>query len=80
MKGILAGVLVVQHNEPYGYFSVDLPAFSQQFKGKDIRDPFTVGADVDAISRATITIKSSSRAIRNGSRRIAKALIAPPAR
>jgi transcriptional regulator of nitric oxide reductase len=80
MKGILAGVLVVQHNEPYGYFSVELPRFSQQFKGKDIRDAFKVGADVDAVSRATITITSSARAIRNGSRRIARALIAPPAR
>lgn len=78
MKGLLTGVLVTQHNEPYGYFSVDPPAFAQQFKGKDIRDPFTVGQDVDAVSRASITIKSSSRAIRNGARRIAKAFIAPP--
>jgi transcriptional regulator of nitric oxide reductase len=78
MKGLLTGVLVTQHNEPYGYFSVDPPAFAQQFKGKDIRDPFAVGQDVDAVSRASITIKSSSRAIRNGARRIAKAFIAPP--
>ena len=77
-KGILTGVLVTAHNEPYGYFSVEPPRFAEQFKGKDIRDPFKVGADVDAVSRATITITSSARAIRNGARRIARALMTPP--
>jgi len=74
----LTGVLVTEHHEPYGYFSVEPPQFAQQFKGKDIRDPFKVGADVDAVSRASITINSSSRAIRNGARRIARALLTPP--
>ena len=74
----LTGVLVTEHREPYGYFSVDLPAFAAQFPGKDIREPFRVGDDVDAISRATISITSSSRAIRNGARRIARALMTPP--
>ena len=77
LKAKLTGVLVVEHNEPYGYFSVELPAFARQFIGKDIRDPFKVGSDVDAVSRATITINSSARAIRNGSRRLARALLTP---
>jgi transcriptional regulator of nitric oxide reductase len=74
----ITGVLVTDHREPYGYFSVDLPEFAQQFKGKDIRDPFKVGTDVAAVSRASISINSSSRAIRNGSRRLARALLTPP--
>ena len=74
----LTGVLVTEHREPYGYFSVDIPEFAQQFRGKDIRDPFKVGSDVAAISRASITITSSSRAIRNGARRMARALLTPP--
>lgn len=74
----LTGVLVTEHREPYGYFSVDLPEFARQFQGKDIRDPFKVGADVAAVSRASITINSSSRAIRNGARRVARALLTPP--
>lgn len=74
----LTGVLVVEHREPYGYFSVEPPAFARQFLGKDIRDPFKVGSDVDAVSGATITINSSTRAIRNGARRIARALLTPP--
>jgi len=74
----LTGVLVTEHHEPYGYFSVELPEFALQFRGKDIRDPFKVGADVAAVSRASISINSSSRAIRNGARRVARALLTPP--
>jgi transcriptional regulator of nitric oxide reductase len=74
----LTGVLVTDHHEPYGYFSVEPPEFALQFKGKDIRDPFKVGADVAAVSRASISINSSSRAIRNGARRVARALLTPP--
>src|SRR5438132_10170375 len=74
----LTGVLVTQHHEPYGYFSVEPPEFAQQFKGKSISDPFKVGADVAAVSRASISINSSSRAIRNSGRRIARALLTPP--
>ena len=77
-KGILTGVLVTANHEPYGSFSVDTPAFAAQFKGKDIRDPFKVGADIDAISRATISVASASRAVRNSARRVARALLAPP--
>jgi NosR/NirI family transcriptional regulator, nitrous oxide reductase regulator len=77
-KGVLTGVVVVEHHEPYGNFSVDLPEFAAQFRGKNIRDAFKVGVDVDAVSRATISITSASRAIRNSSRRVARALLAPP--
>jgi NosR/NirI family transcriptional regulator, nitrous oxide reductase regulator len=77
--GILKGIIVAEHREPYGYFSVDTPEFVAQFKGKNIRDKFQVGADVDAIARATITVTASGRAIRNSSRRIARAYLTPPA-
>src|SRR5262249_39340611 len=77
LNGKLTGVLVTEHHEPYGYFSVEPARFAQQFKGKDIRDQFKVGADVDAVSRASITINSSTRAIRNSARRVARALLAP---
>jgi len=77
-SGEITGVIVTDHREPYGYFSVDLPEWPKQFEGKSIRDAFKVGADVDAISRATITVQSASRAIRNASRKIARAHLAPP--
>jgi transcriptional regulator of nitric oxide reductase len=78
LKGILTGLVVVSHHEPYGNFSIEPPAFAAQFKGKDVRDPFKLGGDVDAVSRATITMSSAVRAIRNASRAIARALLAPP--
>jgi NosR/NirI family nitrous oxide reductase transcriptional regulator len=79
-KGVLVGIIVAAHNEPYGDFSVDRPEFAAQFNGKSIRDPFRVGADVDAVSRATITVTSAARAIRISARRMATQLLAPPAK
>ena len=78
MSGALTGIIVTENREPYGYFSVDLPEFAAQFKNKNIRDAFKVGADVDAISRATISVTSASRAIRNSSRKVARAYLTPP--
>lgn len=75
MQGILTGVVVAEHHEPYGYFSVDRKQFAAQFVGKDIRDPFQVGSDVDAVSRASISIASATRAIRNSARRVARQLL-----
>ena len=77
-KGMLTGVIVTEHHEPYGDFSVDRPEFAAQFRGKSIRDAFKVGADIDAVSRATISVTSASRAVRNSSRRVARQLLAPP--
>jgi transcriptional regulator of nitric oxide reductase len=77
-KGVITGIIVAQHNEPYGNFSIDLPQFPAQFRGKSIRDPFRVGSDIHAVSRATITISSAARAVRNSARRVARQLLTPP--
>ena len=77
-KGILSGLVIIEHHEPYGDFSIDRSAFAAQFKNKDVRDPFKLGNDIDAVSRATITMSSAVRAIRNSSRRVARALLTPP--
>ena len=78
-QGILAGIIVAAHREPFGDFSIDPPKFAATFRNKDVRDPFKLGEDVDAVSRATITMSSAVRAIRNSSRRMARQyLTAPP--
>jgi NosR/NirI family transcriptional regulator, nitrous oxide reductase regulator len=74
-KGTITGAIVDYDSEPYGYFSVEPPKFAAQFKGKTIRDPFIVGRDVDAVSRASISISSAARAIRDGSRLAASKLL-----
>ena len=76
-RGTLAGVIVADHHEPYGYFSVEPPAFAAQFAGKSVRDPFKVGDDIDAVSRASISIQSATRAIRNSARRMATQYLTP---
>jgi transcriptional regulator of nitric oxide reductase len=75
MTGVLTGVVVTYNSEPYGYFSVEPPKFAMQFKRKKISDPFRVGGDVDAVSRASISIASATRAIRDSARMVAKQLL-----
>ena len=77
LTATLTGVIVTYNSEPYGYFSVEPPKFATQFKGKRITDPFRVGGDVDAVSRASITINSAARAIRDSSRMVAAKLLPP---
>ena len=79
LSGILTGVVVDYDSEPYGYFSVEPKEFAVQFTNKSIRDPFRVGGDVDAVSRASLSINSAARAIRDSSRMMARALLTPDA-
>jgi len=76
--GTVTAIVVAEHNEPYGNFSIDLPKFPEQFRGKHIRDPFRVGGDIHAVSRATMTVTSAARAVRNSARRVARQLLTPP--
>jgi len=76
--GTITSIVVGDHREPYGDFSIDRPAFANQFKGKDVRDRFRVGQDIDAVSRATISITSATRAIRDSARRVARQYLTPP--
>jgi NosR/NirI family transcriptional regulator, nitrous oxide reductase regulator len=79
--GVLTGIIVVEHHEPYGDFSIDRAEFAAQFKGKNIRDAFKVGSDIDAVSRATISVTTVARSVRNSSRRVARQLLtAEPAK
>jgi len=78
-NGTISNVVVDYNSEPYGYFSVDPAEFAEQFKGKSIFDKFQVGADVDYVSRASLSVASASRAIRDSTRIVARALLDPNA-
>jgi hypothetical protein len=56
---------------------VEPPEFAAQFRGKSVFDRFVVGADIDAISRASISVKSGTRAIRDSVRAAARAFLRP---
>lgn len=76
-SGRLTGVVVDSDTEPFGYFSVETPEFARQFSGKSILDRFRVGDDVDAVSRASVSIGSATRAIRDSVRIMARAVLNP---
>lgn len=76
-RGILQAVVVDYNSEPYGYFSIDPPEFVARLKGKSVRDPFVVGKDIQAVSRASITMNSAARAVRDATRGMAKAFLTP---
>jgi transcriptional regulator of nitric oxide reductase len=77
LTGIITGVVLDYDSEPYGYFSVQPASFVAQFKGKSVRDPFRLGQDVDMVSRASITMNSAVRAIRDSSRAMARQFLNP---
>ena len=69
-EGTITAIKVVEHHEPFGYFSIELPSFAAQFRDKSILDRFIVGIDIDAVTRATISVAGGSRVIRKAARRI----------
>lgn len=79
LTGVITGVVLDYDSEPYGYFSIQPPEFVAQFKGKSVRAPFRLGEDIDAVSRATITMSSAVRAIRDSSRTMARQFLDPAA-
>ncbi len=75
-EGVITKVKIVDHYEPFGYFSIDPPEFATQFDGKSILERFEEGYDVDSVTGATITVDGAARVIRKSARRIARAYIA----
>jgi transcriptional regulator of nitric oxide reductase len=77
MSGIILGAVTDYSPDPYAFFSVEPPAFAAQFVGKSVRAPFRVGDDIDAVSRATLTVQSATRAVRDSARTMAKLFLNP---
>jgi transcriptional regulator of nitric oxide reductase len=77
MTGTIIGAVTAYTADPYGYFSVIPPEFAEQFKNKSIRAPFRVGEDVHAVSRATLSVNSATRAVRDSARTMAKLFLNP---
>lgn len=75
-EGVITKIKMVDHYEPFGYFSIDPTEFVDQFEGKSILDPFEEGRDIDTVTRATITIEGAARVIRKSARQIARQYLA----
>ena len=76
LDGTITRILLFYHNEPFGYFSIDLEEYAEQFVNKSARDPLDVGEDVDAITQATITVEAATRGIRQGARQLMRQFLA----
>ena len=76
LHGTITDILLFYHREPFGYFSIDLQKFSDQFENKSILDPLRVGEDVDAITQATVTVEAATRGIRQGARQVVREFLA----
>ena len=63
--GVLQDVQVMVYREPRGEEIQDR-RFRRQFAGKRLKDPLTLGKDIDAISGATISSRSATFAARKG--------------
>ena len=71
------GAVMAYSSDPYAFFSVEPPELAAQFKNKSIRAPFRVGEDIHAVSRATLTVSSATRAVRDSARAMAKLFLNP---
>ena len=71
-QGRITGVEILAHNETPVYVAPLLePWFTEQFSGKEVTDDFTVGADIDGVTRATVTAEAISNAVGDGAHIIA---------
>ena len=77
MAGLITGAVTAYSTDPYAGWSVEPPEFAAQFKGKTIRASFRVGEDIHAVSRATLTVTSATRAVRDSARTMAKLFLNP---
>ncbi len=62
-SGVVQGVRVMVYREPHGA-EIEDARFHKQFIGKALKDPLTLGKDVDAISGATISSRSETFAVK----------------
>jgi hypothetical protein len=80
---VAAQRIITNSAEPYlkrlfpDPFSVEPPEFAAQFKGKSVRAPFRVGEDIHAVWRATISVTSGARAVRDSVRTMARLFLNP---
>jgi ferredoxin len=75
VDGLLTGAVVTDYYESYKSSMGDFlrrPGIQEQFAGKSIADPFEVNADVEGVTRATLSTRALARGIRNASRRVAE--------
>jgi hypothetical protein len=71
-SGRICGIRVLEHREtPNFVHRMDKPEFLGQFLGKSVNDPLRVDADIDGISRATVSVEALTESVRVSARAVA---------
>lgn len=78
-EGRISGLRVLDHRETKNYVHYLVsPEYLQRLTGKSVNDPFVIDRDVDAVSRATVSLEAMARTIRDSSRIVTSAVLGIP--
>jgi hypothetical protein len=73
--GTIRGIKILEHRETKNYVHyMERPEYLSQFIGKSVKDPLAIDKDIDAISRATVSVEALTRTVRESSRLVAATL------
>lgn len=77
--GKIAGIKILDHKETKNYVHyMERPEYLQKFLGKSVNDPFEIDKDIDAISRATVSVEAMAKTIKESSRIVASDVLKIP--
>jgi len=66
-RGVIKNILTLSHRETPSFFHrLERKKFFDQFKGKKIDSPLSPGDDIDTVTRATVSSRAFTRAVREG--------------
>lgn len=64
-EGVIQGITILEHVETAGIGTrIEEEDFRDQFRGKNVSDPISIGEDIDVISGATISSQAVTKAVR----------------
>lgn len=70
--GTIRGLRLLPHHETPVYVArVEDPAYLARYQGRKVTEPLVLGADVDAVTAATVTAGALCAGVREGGRRVA---------
>ncbi len=74
--GVIKGIRIVSHKEtPNFVHSMLEPGYAMSYAGKPVTDPFRVGVDLDAITRATVSVEALADTVRESSIIVARKIL-----
>lgn len=75
-EGFIRGVRIIEHRETKNYVHfMESAEYLAKLSGKHVGEPFEQGRDIDAISRATVSVDALAKSLREASRLAASGLL-----